>query len=480
MSTLRLGALIGNIVMKVKNLKLNKEVSMNNSTFFPPLIALAYIGDQEIRVINIYNNLIHFESADTVLNMFDCKASILNFNTHKYAHFNFMQCKIIERQHKSFSHVYTAEIGYIPPEETNEYREVMEKLELYFNMKEQYGVFRKVIANGFLNDKFQSYPFNKDELFCSNMAEQENEWYGSIDTNISHEEFVQAVSNVELAFNINSSALYKQFDKMEISEAIAENIDKYDLLNHGIFSKPFSRVYIGNEFCPNIFPDKQQLFRLLNKAHESNYKITLSFSTLNENRINSLKDILGDIEAWCINTHTSIEIIVNDWGMLEILSGHPKFQPILGRLLNRRKKDPRLKWLRGFSSDYEDFKENNLNCDHFLNFLNGSGISRFEFETGMSYLKIPVGRHSLHFPFYQINSSAFCVLYAHCNLKKPDLVHPSCPNYCSEFYFQYPKHLNIIGKGNSIFGFDNSVLVNADKLQNFISNGIDRLVYSVG
>ena len=93
-------------------------------------------------------------------------------------------------------------------------------------------------------------------------------------------------------------------------------------------------------------------------------------------------------------------------------------------------------------------------------------------------MSIAEGKHSLHIPFYQTNTSQFCPLYAMCiNLDrgKQRLVN-GCPKYCKEFVFLYPKHLKMVGKYNSLFAFDDTLLKDQKELESYVSSGIDRIV----
>ncbi len=446
---------------------------------FPPALVAGCIDKQEVRIIYLDKKSIQLESADILTDSIKCKIKILNFNTHEYDEFTFEKCKVVEVQEDNFSYIYKVEIGNMDSESFMRYHEIIDKYVEYFEMKDQLGIFRKMVSNKLLNEDYQVYPYEKDKIFAEDLRKQSSEWYNFSGFGLIHSEFEKLVSNIELAFNINSLKLFKQFEDESFDKAIEDNLNNDKVAEHRIFSKRFSRVYIGNEFCPNIFPDNQQLLKLMDKAYESNFEITLSFSCINESYIKQVNKILDEIDNWCKSVNRKVEIVINDWGMPEILKKYSNLQPVLGRLLNRRKKDPRLKWWWGYDKCDCNFDENILNTDHFIEFLDKLGISRFEFEDNPVKSRIPEGRHSLHFPFYQINTASFCLLYAHCNLKKPDLVVSGCPNYCNEFYLQYPFHLDMIGKGNTIFGFNKSLFIESETLKEYIDAGIDRLVYSV-
>jgi len=53
-----------------------------------------------------------------------------------------------------------------------------------------------------------------------------------------------------------------------------------------------------------------------------------------------------------------------------------------------------------------------------------------------------------------------------------------CPYYCSTYTLTYPKHLNMTGRFNSLFGIDKELLEHPEKIAGYINAGINRLVIS--
>ena len=51
-----------------------------------------------------------------------------------------------------------------------------------------------------------------------------------------------------------------------------------------------------------------------------------------------------------------------------------------------------------------------------------------------------------------------------------------CPHYCSTYTLTYPKHLNMTGRFNSLFGIDKELLNHLEKIKAYANAGIDRLV----
>jgi hypothetical protein len=154
------------------------------------------------------------------------------------------------------------------------------------------------------------------------------------------------------------------------------------------------------------------------------------------------------------------------------------FKLSLGVLLNKRKKDPRYIYKKGYMENKKLMAENSLNSSIYNKFLKDCNIERYEYENCGYKISIAEGSHSLHMPFYQTNTSQYCPLYAMCNSMdrgKQKLV-TCCPKYCKDYVFTYPKHLKMVGRYNSLFAFDDGLLKNPKELEYYLNSGIDRIV----
>ena len=90
-------------------------------------------------------------------------------------------------------------------------------------------------------------------------------------------------------------------------------------------------------------PGEEQLFGLMEKANVENVGITLVFPCMREFQVEEMVKLLKKVENWCEKRQIRVEILVNDWGMADILQKETShLVPVLGILLNKRKKDPRL------------------------------------------------------------------------------------------------------------------------------------------
>lgn len=319
-------------------------------------------------------------------------------------------------------------------------------------------------------------------------------------------------SRTEMALELDRPELYQAYLQKGIewmtarcpewnclikSESLTESesiTGSRSLMESMMGSKKPDRIYIGNQFCHLLFPEEEELFALLDKAYAESLKITVAFSYIREFMRKPVETLLHRLEQWCRQKDTCIEIIVNDWAMADMIAEQNKITisgenedivqgkryllPCLGILLNKRKKDPRFQYKKGNKTLYQ---QNNLNADFYREYLqNEFGIRRYEWESCGYEQKFPQGQNSLHFPYYQTNTSQYCPLYAVCTTGNRGAQHlaENCPHYCREYTLAYPEYFNMTGRFNSLFGIDKELINHPEKLRNYTKSGIDRIVIS--
>lgn len=359
------------------------------------------------------------------------------------------------------------------------------------------------------------YPAELDEQYADNLAEQYADSFAEQHGESFTEQFGEKsrrvyagdktkeksynqkeiqqenMTEAELALEIDRPQLYKEYLRKDIGTFAGERA-KWKLFSRNFGQKETpDRLYIGNQFCHLLFPDRISLFDMMEKARKENVEITLAFSYIREFTLKSTEELLDEIYAWCQKNEKQIEVVVNDWAMADMVKQKTDWLiPCLGTLLNKRKKDPRFAYRQG---EKEFYMQNSLNSGFYQDYLKEEfGIERYEWET-CGYPQIfpaekvkeqkkikysHVGKNHLHLPFYQTNTSQYCTLYAVCttgNRGRQKLVE-KCPGYCEKYGFLYPKHLNMMGRYNSLFGIDSELLVSPEKIKEYLNAGTDRFV----
>ena len=314
--------------------------------------------------------------------------------------------------------------------------------------------------------------------------------------------------SLETAIEIDRPELYREYLQNDIKQLIEQcyewkritgnqldsnkqndSPDNKSNIGHGL---NLNRIYIGNQFCHLLFPDEKELFMMLEKAYKESLGITIAFSYIREFMLKPIEELINRLAQWCKEKDTCIEIVINDWAMADIIAKQNAelaikkseainemrqyLIPCLGILLNKRKKDPRFPYKKGDKSLYS---QNNLNADFYRKYLQSEfRIQRYEWESCGYEQEFPQGKNSLHLPYYQTNTSQYCPLYAICTTGNRGIQYlvKECSHYCSIYRLSYPKHLNITGRFNSLFGIDKELLNHPEKIKAYANAGIDRLV----
>lgn len=338
------------------------------------------------------------------------------------------------------------------------------------------------------------YPGERDVVKCRSLEEQMKIWQEELKTGPERErkplleaglgrESRSSLKNapMELALEIDCPELYQAYLRSSLtdfSEIFAEK--SMGSCRSLIRNRQVpDRLYIGNQFCHLLFPGKELLFQMLEKAAVEQVKSTLVFSYIRDYMLDQVQALLEEVDRWCERRQTCIEVVVNDWGMADLVKNRTRnLTPSLGILLNKRKKDPRIFFKKG---DQRLFEKNNLNAGFYRNFLKEEfGIERFEWESCGYGQEFPEGKNGLHIPLYQTNTSQYCPLRAVClNGKRgAQKLAKSCPHYCAEHVFLYPEHLHMVGRYNSLFGIDMEILKDSKLLERCAKKGVDRVVIS--
>lgn len=354
------------------------------------------------------------------------------------------------------------------------YRHQVQKL------AQQYGRYirLKLEDDGELEKELTGYPSEQDEEHWNSLDEQKRYWFAESEDRPGIQTGIP--ESTEFALEIDHPELYEAYLRESLEDFYRSYLEKNYVCGSGLEKCLPERLYIGNQFCHLLFPKEDLLFAMLEKAKREHTAVTLSFTYVRETMLSENFALLKKLDCWCERNAVELECVVNDWGMADFIKKETRYlSSCLGTLLNKRKKDPRISFKKGNRSLYE---QNSFNADFYREFLRDSfGIKRTEWEVCGYMQEIPERKNSLHFPFFQTNTSQYCPLYA---VKKEgdrgrQRFIQKCPQYCEESAFLYPKHLNMIGKYNSLFALDRAFLEDSEQLKTYADSGVDRVVLNL-
>lgn len=239
----------------------------------------------------------------------------------------------------------------------------------------------------------------------------------------------------------------------------------------------FTRIYFGNEFCERLLPSPEEINTMLKFVLENNLAFSFVTPYVTDAGLNHVKTLLEIIAR----KKSDSEVIFNDWGIFQVLNeNYPSFEPVMGRLLNKMKRDPRLlifiDSLPETAKTY--FTSLNIDVPFFTNFLKERGVKRVEVDNVLQGIKTNFKnlglKASLYTPYVYVTTSRLCLAIS-CNIYgMEDIVGIfPCKRECQKYTF-YLKTLvmpvNLIRKGNTIF------FKNQEVPEDLESMGIDRVV----
>ncbi|MDU7454108.1 MULTISPECIES: hypothetical protein [Clostridium] len=433
----------------------------------PSGLITCLLNSKEVRIMKISPERLTIRLAQEVKEINELKVIFYVFDENRYKEITIEKYNLINKGKHEFYVTYVFSI----------------KDEIYLqNVRNAFNNYTRYIRlkaysddNDFSNEMV-GYPSEKDYDFYEDYISQKQEWMA----NLNYDSFNYRILNsVELVINVDNYELYNKYLNEDIETFMSNYLKDNFIEKHKLMYKNISRIYVGNEFCHNLFPSKRMLIDIIKKANNEGLEVTICFTYVRECYIDKIKSIINEIYNWCNENNKKIEIVINDWGMLKVVENKQDYLTLcLGVLLNKRKKDPRYIYKNGYNENKALIGDNSLNSKIFSEFLKDNNINRFEYESCGYKLNIAKGNHTLHMPFYVTNTSQYCTLYAKCtrmNRGRQKLV-MGCPMYCKDYIFSYPKHLKMVGKYNSLFSFDDTLLHDSKKLEQYINEGIDRIL----
>lgn len=434
---------------------------MGSVSMIPFGLLAGFVDEKEVRITELSLEGFSFRTRDLIRRPGSIHIAFYNFSRGAYQNVEVLKWRLGEEKKEKYYYIYQIEIFQ------KEYEQAVNRL-----FREYTGYIRARMegSDAEMAKEVCGYPAELDEIHQESMEEQKAIWFQKAK--------VQPVAaDLEFALELDRSKWYEWY----LKEPIAVFMENYWSKN-GIFCEKKNlripdRLYIGNQFCHFLFPEGNLLFALMEKAYAEQRSITIAFPCLQDRQVQSCAQLLKKVDSWSRDKKTEVEILVNDWGLAGMVKETgTHLIPCMGILLNRQKKDPRLKYKKGTT---RGLGENNLQASFYREYLYRTfGLERYEWESCGYPQEFPEGKNSLHLPYYQTNTSQYCPLYASCTQgeRGRQSLPVECPCYCETYAYLYPEHLYMAGRYNSLFGLDTELIRHPEQLSGYKKAGIDRLV----
>jgi hypothetical protein len=266
------------------------------------------------------------------------------------------------------------------------------------------------------------------------------------------------------------------------------------LENYNINSR-YRRVYFGNEFCQKLIPTQKTLEEVLKYTQRKNLGFTFLTPFVTDAGLGTLDKLF----LFLVNNLNSPEVVINDFGVLDLINEkYRQIQPILGRLVFRQKRDPRLiNIIRGnqktktytSSKGYkvivlpksipsalkEAYSKSNVDFPEVKGFLLRKKIKRIEVDNLLHGVLLDLPKEisaSIYVPFGYITVTRYCPMLTE---KQKNQRITKCNKECQKYFYKLrascmPKV--IYKKGAAQFYKNDTFPVKKWEMM-----GIDRIVY---
>lgn len=251
----------------------------------------------------------------------------------------------------------------------------------------------------------------------------------------------------------------------------------------------FTRMYFGQEFCEKALPSQRELEHALALAERLGMTFCLVTPYVTEPGLLVVKGLLKQL----MRVQPRAEVVVNDWGVLQTLAMDcPTLTPVLGRLLNKLLRDPRMLTHREKPNGeaMERFRTSSLAGAPMQDLLEQYKVRRIELDLtpqGIDQHLMDWGyRSSLYLPYGVIMTGRICLLHSwglevHQKFKA---VSGGCDRKCRFYWLEMSdpsrqvkksKDWAILQKGNTIFYREHKEFLK-EGLETAARVGVTRLV----
>ncbi|EGW41802.1 hypothetical protein [Desulfosporosinus sp. OT] len=227
----------------------------------------------------------------------------------------------------------------------------------------------------------------------------------------------------------------------------------------------FTRMYFGQEFCEKALPSQKELDEALALAEQLGMNFTLVTPYVTETGLEAVKVLLQQL----MQVQPRAEVVVNDWGVLQTIADDcPTLTPVLGRLLNKLLRDPRIMTQRKEPEEEAlvRFRTCSLAGTPMQVLLDQYKVRRIELDLSPQGLDNHLTdwgyRLSLYLPYAVIMTGRICLLHSW-GLEEHQKFKPfsgGCDRKCRFYWLKMsdPSHQVrkskdwvILQKGNTIF-----------------------------
>ncbi|MDO4976899.1 MAG: hypothetical protein Q4E53_06530 [Eubacteriales bacterium] len=308
-----------------------------------------------------------------------------------------------------------------------------------------------------LSASMTSYSVEGDSIFAKSWKGQKEEWVQQIKEEYDERSWDYLKNGVDgrenpaikLAYSLEDLESMKHFLKDNLEDFCKWYWTRYDLSWHPLASLLPEKVLVGNPYCPCLFPGEDEMEQFLIQSKKKGITVDFQLAPIPQCYYAKIIRQIDQLALLAEKENQAITIYVGDQGIKNHICKYYEKTLVAkdGVLMKKEIRDPRLQYRYSDSS-----KEGKL----FFHANKERKLFFHSIEDGMCL------------PFYQCNTGTFCPIYSLCTQGKRDAYVrvTDCPGYCQDHHMIYPSHLHLLGRFNSILGWNIHQLSNGSMIKN--------------
>lgn len=282
-----------------------------------------------------------------------------------------------------------------------------------------------------------------------------------------------SLSKTSILLDDNSNIEY--LTNIKCSYEILENKEKLFFDNREM-KNLVKGIYFGNTQCEHLLPSFTEIIEAKKICKAKHYNFVFTLPPLSEFKLQETKEILEFLNQ------EYTEIVVNDFGALQLVLGFKNLKPILGINFTKIIKNAFIDSVKpdDISDDIlENQKQLLSHCEFEQSstreFYKDLGVSRFSIENiklNIDFIKdIPKMQCDFYYPNITIASSKACDIAGLFDDKSRYFVQENCSKYCNQISleFQHSKVLGLYQRYNSIYKINTKIYID-EKLYKDVKN----------
>ncbi|RKI98412.1 hypothetical protein D7X87_26810 [bacterium D16-54] len=249
---------------------------------------------------------------------------------------------------------------------------------------------------------------------------------------------------MEIALRLDNDSVYrgKKLKKYQSAGEFSNGQIIENLKNNGVHE--FQRIYIGNDFCENMFLSIDELRTWQKICLDAGLHLTIMTPLVSQSGLKSILQIISFIKN--MDRRLEIEIVVNDVGIMQLLR-NDDIRISCGRLFDKSPCDARFQ-----EKDYlVYFAKNGLNllnksaiCSRGMDsILKKYNVKRIEFDSCKSIDFNKNYKYTFYVPYSYITMGRMCMFKNYKNHHLFDISYGNCKKICKDV-------IQIMEKSNSI------------------------------